>query len=126
MSMPASEMTGEFEVLRSMMAWIARNQGSLMARGLLVVVAPPRAGRPKQAVSLSVDSGHLISQLVVWDTGEAQLLRANALSGEDTDECRQVGSQAELDRALADLLAWTSAGEAPGGSGAGRAGEERA
>jgi hypothetical protein len=91
-----------------MMAWIERNQESLVARGLSVAVDPPRADRSKTAVSLSVDASHLISQLIVWDTGEAQLMRADALSGADRDEHRQIDSRADLDRALSDLLAWTS------------------
>jgi hypothetical protein len=44
-------------VLESMVAWIGENRVSLEARGLFVAVAPPRADRSKQAVSLSVDSG---------------------------------------------------------------------
>lgn len=102
-------MTEGFAVIESMMTWIGENRASLEARGLSVAVDPPRGGRSKQSVSLSVDSGHLFSQLIVWDTGEAQLMRASALSGEDTDEHRQIDSRAELDRSLDDLLAWTSA-----------------
>ena len=104
-------MTEEFAVLESMMTWIDENRVSLEARGLSVAVDPPHADRSKQAVSLSVDSGHLFSQLIVWDTGEAQLMRADALSGEDTDEHRQIDSRAELDRTLDDLLEWTSTGQ---------------
>lgn len=104
-------MTEEFAVLDSMTTWIDENRVSLEARGLSVAVDSPRADRSKQAVSLSVDSGHLLSQLIVWDTGEAQLMRADALSGEDTDEHRQINSRAELDRTLDELLAWTSTGQ---------------
>lgn len=106
-------MTEAFAVVDEMMAWLDRNRESLIARGLTVAVDPPRAGRSKTAVSLSVDArhlSHLISQLIVWDSGEAQLMLANALSGEDSDEHRQIDSRADLDEALADLLAWTSPG----------------
>jgi hypothetical protein len=102
-------MTEEFKVLESMMTWISKNRGLLAARGLSVAVDAPPADRSKQAVSLSVDSGHLFSQLIVWDTGEAQLMRADALSGVDTDEHRQISTRADLDRTLNDLLAWTAA-----------------
>ena len=103
-------MTEAFAVVDEMMAWIDRNRESLIARGLTVAVDPPRAGRSKTAVSLSVDARHLISQLIVWDTGEAQLMLANALSGEDSDEYRRIDSRVDLDEALAELLAWTSPG----------------
>ena len=83
-----------------------------MARGLSVAVDPPSAGRSKTAVSLSVDASHLFSQLIVWNTGEAQLMRADALSGADSDEHRQIDSRADLDRVLSDLLAWTSPDQA--------------
>jgi hypothetical protein len=106
-------MTEAFAVVDEMMAWISRNRESLVARGLTVAVDPPHTGRSKTAVSLSIDARHLISQLIVWDTGEAQLMLANALSDEDRDEHRQIDSRADLDQALADLLAWTSSG-APG------------
>lgn len=79
-----------------------------MARGLSVAVDPPRADRSKTAVSLSIDTRRLVSQLIVWNTGEAELMRADVLSGADSDELRQIESRADLDRALSDLLAWTS------------------
>jgi hypothetical protein len=108
-----AEVTETFALVDEMMAWIGRNRDSLIARGLAVAVDPPRAGRSKKGVSLSIDAQHLISQLIVWDTGEAQLMLADALSGVDSDEHRQIDSRADLDEALADLLAWT----APGTSG---------
>ncbi len=101
-------MTETFAAVDEMLAWIDRNRDGLVARGLTVAVEPPRSERAKTAVSLSVDAGHLISQLIVWDTGEAQLMRADALADVDSDEHRQLDSRADLDAALADLLAWTA------------------
>jgi hypothetical protein len=49
--------------------------------------------------------------LIVCDTGKAEPMLADARTDENINEHRQIDSQAELDRAMGDLLAWTSAGQ---------------
>ncbi|MFD2483694.1 hypothetical protein [Amycolatopsis albidoflavus] len=86
-------------------AWTSARREVLENRGMTVAVdvRPPR-----RAVSISIDHRHLLSQLIVWESGEAQLMRANILDDTNSDEHREISSRADLTRLVDEFAAWTS------------------
>ncbi|MGV9296650.1 MULTISPECIES: hypothetical protein [Amycolatopsis] len=100
-------MTDSFPIVEEVVAWISGRREVLESRGMTVAVdlRPPR-----WAVSVSIDHQHLFSQLIVWESGDAQLMRANILDDANTDEHRQINSRADLAHVLDEFAAWTSAG----------------
>lgn len=61
------------------------------------------------SISISIDYRSRLSQLIIWDTGEAQLMRADVLQDIDRDDHREIHSRDDLQRTLGEFAAWTSA-----------------
>lgn len=102
-------MTDAFAILDEVAAWISDHRKILESRGRVINVES-NGDRLKKSLAISIDYGNLLSQLIVWDNGDAQLMRADTLQDIDRDEYRRISSRADLVRVLDDLVAWTSGG----------------
>ncbi|MEV4315954.1 hypothetical protein [Actinocrispum sp. NPDC049592] len=80
----ASRATGQpmNHLLVGVEAWVARHRGAMVERGLAVEIERSPGDRSKQAVSVGIDAGGRVGQLVVWDSGEVEM----TLGGVDSDE----------------------------------------
>lgn len=101
-------MTDAFAVVDEAAAWISDRRAALESQGRTVNVSSG-GDRSKTSISISIDYKHRISQLIIWDSGESQLMRADVLQDIDRDEYREIHTPEELLRTLGDFAAWTSA-----------------
>jgi hypothetical protein len=74
----------------------------LASRGLTLEIALPADNGPRRAVKLDAESERGLAQLMLWETGELDLVIGDALSGEVlVDEHREVFSEVGIKDALA-------------------------
>lgn len=104
-------MIERFAVLDVLSGWIEAHQESMTARGLVLAPgASPLDGRDKRSVWLDVESAEHLGRLIVWDTGEAELELADVPTGGVNAQHRRIETRADLDQALALLIAWVDPG----------------
>lgn len=68
----------------------------------------PDAGRAKQRVCLSIDGPERLAELVVWESGEAQLLLGDVATGQVTDECLSLAGSAQLTTVVRRMATWVT------------------
>jgi hypothetical protein len=71
--------------------------------------SPP--DRDKQSVSMMIASTRRIAQLVVWDTGEAELGMGDVSSGNVKEEHREITSKIGLRDATKTMISWVDESE---------------
>ena len=99
-------MIERFVVQDELNGRIEAHRESMTVRGL--VLAPgtsPLDGRDKRSVWLDVESAEHLGQLIDWDTGEAELEFADVPTGGISAQHRRIETRADLDQALALLVA---------------------
>jgi hypothetical protein len=87
-------------------AWFDARETSLLGDGYQAEFTESPPGRDKQSVSVTLTSAARIGQLVIWDTGEAELSMADAASGTVIEEHREITSGIGLRDATEALIAW--------------------
>ena len=109
--MAGPEVIERFAVLDELAGWIEAHRESMTARGLVLASgASPLDGRDKRSVWLDVESAEHLGRLIVWDSGEAELELADVPSGGISAQHRSIKTRADLDQALALLVAWVGPG----------------
>jgi hypothetical protein len=109
--MAAHEMKGNSHVLDELRAWFTRNKSTLVAIGYHLEFKESPPDRGKQSVSVIIASAKHIAQLVVWDTGEAELSMGDVSSGNVIEEHREITSEIGLRDATETLVAWVGSSE---------------
>ena len=83
--------------------WVASNRDTLGSADTFVV-SDSGAAYPKRSVHVVVEGRDHFTELIVWDTGEAEF-GSGALHGAQSDEHHDLIDAAELDQLLARFLA---------------------
>lgn len=96
-------------MVEQLAAWYARHRQSLEARGIDVgFERSPEDGRPKASAWVTVQRGATAGEIIVWDSGECELLgplREDEAAGTDPRaEHRELETENDLLAALARLL----------------------
>jgi hypothetical protein len=104
--MAADEMMGGRDVLTNLRAWFDGRSTRFADRGLQAEFTESPTGRAKPSASVMIASSARIGQLVVWDTGEAELTLGDVGSREVVEEHREITSEADLQDATQTLLGW--------------------
>jgi hypothetical protein len=99
------------QVLDELQEWFTGHKATLADSGYKVEFTESPADRDKQSASLTITSPRRIGQLVVWDTGEAELSMGGVDSGTITEEHREITSVIGLQDATRALVAWVSESE---------------
>jgi hypothetical protein len=102
-------MKGGRDVLTDLREWFDERNAGLAELGLQAEFAESPPDRVKRSASVMIASSSRVSQLVVWDTGEAELTLGDAGSDEVVEEHREITSQIGLQDATQTLLAWLEA-----------------
>jgi hypothetical protein len=103
-------MTGGRDVLTDLREWFDDRNAGLADLGLRVEFAESPTHRVKRSASVMIASSSRVGQLVVWDTGEAELTLGDVGSDEVMEEHREITSHLGLQDATQTLLAWLEAG----------------
>lgn len=88
--------------------WAHENTSTLMTRGLHLSINYGPADRDKRVARIDMDSPTRLVQLLLWDSGEAELLVAE-LEGDDdliANEHLEITSRFGLVEALTSAVAW--------------------
>lgn len=93
-------------MVEALRAWFASHKAELADNGYQTDLTDSPADRAKQSASVTIASSQRIGQLVVWDTGEAELSLGDAASGVVREEHREVTSTIGLQGAIETLMAW--------------------
>lgn len=99
-------MNSDINVLRDLRAWFDEHKAALTSSGYNAEFSESPPGRAKNSVSLIMSSSRHISQLVVWDTGEAELSMIDIDSAVITEEHRNITSSIGLRDATETLIRW--------------------
>lgn len=90
--------------------WVKSLEAHLAARGVSTVLVPPESGRQNAAISLNLSTETGESDLVLWESGEGELV----LVGPEDAEPRQEHLEGLTDPDyLAETLSRMLAGVAP-------------
>lgn len=95
-------------LLRDARAWIDAHLGEIRENGLLSEVKTSPKNRPKQSIWWILEGDERMSEIVLWDTGEAELSFALIETGEIRPEHRDIDGPATLEDALKAVLDWVS------------------
>jgi hypothetical protein len=93
-------------VIPDLRAWFDAHRASLLGEGYQAEFTESPSGRDKQSPSVTLTSAGRIGQLVIWDTGEAELSMADVASGTVAEEHREITSGIGLRDATETLIAW--------------------
>jgi hypothetical protein len=99
-------MTPGRNVLSDLRAWLDAHKTSLVGDGYHVEFSESPSDRAKQSVSVVITSARRIGQLVIWDTGEAELSMGDIASAAVVEEHREITSAIGLQDATDTLVAW--------------------
>ncbi|MFF1546560.1 HD domain-containing protein [Streptomyces sp. NPDC058291] len=88
-------------------AWFAENNAILRTRGITAELRhSPEDGRLKNSAWLTVESGNRVTQITVWNSGEAELDFVDLGSGDNRPEHRDLQTEQELHALLGSILDW--------------------
>lgn len=104
--MVANEMMHEKDGLDELRLWFIARKASFAQAGYKADLVESPADRGKRSVSVTIASDRKIGQLVLWNSGEAELGMADVASGEIAEERREITSDIGLRDATMTLMAW--------------------
>jgi len=99
-------MTIGGSVLDALRAWFDVHKASLADDGYQVEFTESPPDRGKLSAAVTITSADRIGQLVMWDTGEAELSMGDVASATVTEEHREITSEIGLRDATETLVAW--------------------
>lgn len=99
-------MTDGRDVLTELREWFDDRSARLADLGLQAEFSESPPDRVKRSASVMIASSSRVGQLVVWDTGEAELTLGEVGSDEVIEEHREITSHIGLQDATQTLLAW--------------------
>jgi hypothetical protein len=87
--------------------WFAKNGAVLHTRGITAELRhSPEDGRLKNSAWLTVEAGNRVTQITVWNSGEAELDFGDLGSGDNHPEHRDLQTEQELHALLSSILDW--------------------
>ena len=99
-------MTTRGEVLDGLRTWFATHEASLTADGFHMEFSEGPSDRAKLSASVIITSAQRIGQLVIWETGEAELSMGDIASTAVLQEHREITSEIGLHDATETLVEW--------------------
>jgi hypothetical protein len=99
-------MRGMRDVISDLRTWFEERRSALADLGLNVDFKDSPSDRAKRSAALTVASSRRIGQLVVWESGEAELSFGDVESNDVVEEHREITSQIGMRDATETLLAW--------------------
>ncbi len=99
-------MTAQISVLDDLRAWFVTHEASLASDGYHVEFKESPLGRAKLSASVLLSSAERIAQLVIWETGEAELSMGDVSTGAVLEEHREITSEIGLRDSAETMLAW--------------------
>ena len=94
--------------LADLRPWYERLQAELDASRFAVGWVGPTDDRATRSARLSVDGPARLAELIVWETGEAQLQVGDVASGAVTDERLRLVDSGQVAQAVARMKAWVT------------------
>jgi hypothetical protein len=84
--------------------WYRAHEGEMAARGIVshLTVGPP--DRPKRAIWVDLEVAEGLARLTVWDSGEAELERADLRNEQPTVEHLRLASPEDLEAVMTRLV----------------------
>lgn len=107
-------MTGGTDVLTDLREWFDDRQAGLSDLGFQAEFAESPPDRVKRSASVMIASSSRVGQLVLWDSGEAELTLGDVGADEVVAEHREITSRIGLRDATQTLLGWLEAGASRG------------
>jgi hypothetical protein len=95
-----------YDVISDLKAWFEDRRTALTELGFVADFKDSPRGRAKRSAALTVASSRRIGQLVVWETGEAELNLGDIGSNDVMEEHREITSQIGIRDATETLLVW--------------------
>lgn len=95
-------------LLKDAREWIDARLEEIRKVGLLTEVSFAPRDREKQAIQWVLESSERIGEIILWDTGEAELSFASIETGEVRPEHRDIDGAAALEEALSAVFNWVS------------------
>jgi hypothetical protein len=92
-------------VLSHIKDWYAGHHQEVTAPGVAVTLQHSPPDRNKASIAVSFDAGPRLASLIIWDTGETELDLADIHSGTHIPQHHDIGSPAEVDHLLSQILA---------------------
>ncbi|MFH8485160.1 immunity protein TriTu family protein [Streptomyces longisporoflavus] len=87
--------------------WFAENEAVLRTRGVTAELRhSPEDGRLKNSAWLTVETGNRVTQITVWNSGEAALDFVDLDSGDNRPEHRDLRTEQELYVLLGSVSDW--------------------
>ena len=86
--------------------WHTDHRDELTAAGLTTTLRESPPEWPKASISLEIDGGRRLSQLIVWDSGETELDLADLDTGVHVPQHRIISTPNDLDDLLSQQLTW--------------------
>lgn len=93
-------------ILPRLKQWHVDHRDELTAAGLTTRLRESPPEWPKASISLEIDGGRRLSQLIVWDSGEAELDLADLDTGVHVPQHRIIATPNDLDDLLSQQLTW--------------------
>jgi hypothetical protein len=84
--------------------WYRAHEGEIAARGIVSHLTMGTPDRPKRAIWVDLEVADGLARLTVWDSGEAELERADLRNEQPTVEHLRLASAEELEAALTRLV----------------------
>jgi hypothetical protein len=92
----------EVDLLAALAAWCREQAESLQAGGVELKCGRTEGDRPKHARFVNLHRHEYAAELIVWETGEAELVARGTV---DVDEHHEIASLDQLNELLARLVA---------------------
>jgi hypothetical protein len=86
--------------------WHTRHHQQVTTAGTTVTIEHSPPGRSKASIALSFDADPRLAQLIIWDTGEAELDLIDLNTGTHTPQHHDITTTAEVDHLITEILAW--------------------
>jgi hypothetical protein len=99
-------MRGMRDVISDLRAWFEDRREALTDLGFKADFEDSPSDRAKRSAALTVASSRRIGQLVVWETGEAELSLGDVGTNDVVEEHREITSQIGIRDATETLLGW--------------------
>jgi hypothetical protein len=100
-------------LLAALETWFAEHVDDMAARGVQMSLSHSPADHPKASMSLDMDSENSVGQIVVWDSGEAEIQYGDVATGQVEHVHRDLASREDLMDALGLLTARIGPGRTP-------------
>jgi hypothetical protein len=99
-------MTNEICILQDLRAWFDSHRSELTENGFEIDYFESPQDRMKRSSSLMIASSQRVGQLVIWETGEAELGLGDISSSKISEQHREITSHIGIIDAIETIIEW--------------------